>query len=109
MQRSETSESKNTRKRGNDNWRALVIVFLLLAIICAGAYLRTIGVDWDAGRHLHPDERFLSMVLNSMTPVKSVGEYFNTETSTLNPGNIGYDFLSTARCRCSLSAMLANG
>jgi YYY domain-containing protein len=92
MQRSETSESKNTRKRGNDNWRALVIVFLLLAIICAGAYLRTIGVDWDAGRHLHPDERFLSMVLNSMTPVKSVGEYFNTDASTLNPGNVGYDF-----------------
>jgi hypothetical protein len=104
MQRSETSESKNTRKRGNDNWRALVIVFLLLAIICAGAYLRTIGVDWDAGRHLHPDDRFLSMVLNSMTPVKSVGEYFNTDASTLNPGNVGYDFFVYGTLPCSSSA-----
>lgn len=80
------------RKRRNFDWKALITVFLLLSILCAGAYFRMIGVDWDEGRHLHPDERFLSMVLNSMTPVKSLGEFFNTETSTLNPGNVGYDF-----------------
>ncbi|MEL7645924.1 MAG: DUF2298 domain-containing protein [Anaerolineaceae bacterium] len=80
------------RTRSKIDWHALIIVFLLLSILCGGAYFRTIGVDWDEGRHLHPDERFLSMVLNSMTPVNSVGEYFNTEASTLNPGNVGYDF-----------------
>jgi YYY domain-containing protein len=83
---------KTARRRRKIDWHALIIVFLLLSILCGGAYFRTIGVDWDAGRHLHPDERFLSMVLNSMTPVKSVGEYFNTDASTLNPGNVGYDF-----------------
>ena len=70
----------------------MLLIFLLLAIICSGAYFRTIGVDWDQGRHLHPDERFLSMVLNSMTPVPDVRTYFDTSTSTLNPGNVGYQF-----------------
>ena len=86
------TQIQKARKRHNFDWKALITVFLLLSILCAGAYFRMIGVDWDEGRHLHPDERFLSMVLNSMTPVKSLGEFFNTETSTLNPGNVGYDF-----------------
>ncbi len=85
-------EPQTPRKQRRLDWKALITVFLLLSILCAGAYFRTIGVDWDEGRHLHPDERFLSMVLNSMTPVKSLGEFFNTDTSTLNPGNVGYDF-----------------
>lgn len=74
------------------DWKTLLLISLLLAIICSGAYFRTIGVDWDQGRHLHPDERFLSMVLNSMTPVPDVRTYFDTSTSTLNPGNVGYQF-----------------
>jgi len=74
------------------DWKTVLLVSLLLAIICSGAYFRTIGVDWDQGRHLHPDERFLSMVLNSMTPVPDVRTYFDTSTSTLNPGNVGYQF-----------------
>ena len=66
------------------DWKTVLLVFLLLAVICSGAYFRTIGVDWDQGRHLHPDERFLSMVLNSMTPVPDIKTYFDTSTSTLN-------------------------
>ena len=92
MRNSETTDIKKIKTRAKVDWRGGLIVFLLLSIICAGAYFRTIGVDWDEGRHLHPDERFLSMVLNSMTPVRSAGEYFNTDASTLNPGNLGYDF-----------------
>ena len=92
MRNSESTDIKKIGTRAKVDWRGGLIVFLLLSIICAGAYFRTIGVDWDEGRHLHPDERFLSMVLNSMTPVKSAGEYFNTDASTLNPGNLGYDF-----------------
>ncbi|HBG59743.1 MAG TPA: hypothetical protein DDW97_03095, partial [Anaerolineaceae bacterium] len=74
------------------DWKTVLLVFLLLAVICSGAYFRTIGVDWDQGRHLHPDERFLSMVLNSMRPVPDIKTYFDTSTSTLNPGNVGYQF-----------------
>ena len=42
--------------------------------------------------HLHPDERFLSMVLSSISPLEKAGDYFNTEVSSLNPANRGYGF-----------------
>jgi heme/copper-type cytochrome/quinol oxidase subunit 4 len=70
----------------------LVCVILLIVVICAGAYFRLVGMNWDASHHLHPDERFLSMVLASITPVEKAGEYFNTELSSLNPANRGYGF-----------------
>lgn len=90
MAASSNPKSKKDRKRFD--WKSLLIIILLLAIICTGSYFRTVGVDWDEGRHLHPDERFLSMVLSHISPVETVGDYFNTDTSTLNPGNVGYDF-----------------
>ena len=68
---------------------SLVLLFLVLA---AGAYFRFSGMNWDENEHLHPDERFLTMVESSLEPVKSIGDYFNTETSTLNPNNRGYGF-----------------
>jgi nitrate reductase gamma subunit len=71
----------------------LVCVILLIVVICAGAYFRLIGVNWDENHHLHPDERFLSMVLASISPVEKAGEYFNTELSSLNPANRGYGFV----------------
>jgi YYY domain-containing protein len=70
----------------------LVCVILLIVVICAGAYFRLVGVNWDDSHHLHPDERFLSMVLASISPVDNAGEYFNTELSSLNPANRGYGF-----------------
>lgn len=83
---------RNGSSQKGNNALNLAVLVLLLAAILAGAYLRTIGPNWDEGRHLHPDERFLSMVLDSIVPVQSPAEYFNTEISTLNPANRGYDF-----------------
>ena len=37
-------------------WVGLLIVFAI------ALFLRLIGLDWDAGHYLHPDERFLAMV-----------------------------------------------
>lgn len=65
---------------------------LLLLILALGGYLRVIGLDWDESQHLHPDERFMTMVTTSLQPVQSLGEYFDTQTSTLNPANRGYTF-----------------
>ena len=65
---------------------------VLILILVAGAYFRFIGLNWDESQHLHPDERFLTMVEASLTPVKSLGDYFNTDQSTLNPNNVGYGF-----------------
>jgi len=85
-------------------------VLFLLVFILAG-YLRLTGVNWGEGQHQHPDENFLTGVLGSLRahacedetiPVDScppeqqrwmtVGEYFNSATSTLNPYNRGYGF-----------------
>ncbi len=66
------------------------LLFVVVLILAAG--FRFVGINWDQSQHLHPDERFMTMVESSMTPVKSLSEYFNTDTSTLNPNNTGYSF-----------------
>ncbi|MDL1909366.1 hypothetical protein FBQ81_01545 [Chloroflexi bacterium CFX6] len=85
-------------------------VLFLLVFLLAG-YLRLAGVDWGEGQHQHPDENFLTGVLGSLRaqvcrdetiPVDacpedrkrwlSIGEYFDSRTSPLNPYNRGYNF-----------------
>jgi YYY domain-containing protein len=70
----------------------LTVGLLLLAILFGGWYLRNIGLEWDQNYHLHPDERFLTMLETAIQPVGSLSEYFNTNLSTLNPHNVGYSF-----------------
>ncbi len=101
--------TENSAKSKSLYW--LFDAFLVL-ILVAGAYLRTAGLDWDEGQHLHPDERFLTMVESGISPVKacnlpdtpiercpnsqkdwlSFSEYFNSAQSSLNPHNRGYGF-----------------
>ena len=72
--------------------QALITVFLLALILIVGGYFRFLNINWDESYHLHPDERYLSMVLNSIRPVESIKDYFNTQTSSLNPNTHGYTF-----------------
>jgi YYY domain-containing protein len=65
---------------------------LLLLILLFSGFLRIRGIDWDENFHLHPDERFLTLVETSIYPVRSLKEYFDTGTSTLNPHNVGKTF-----------------
>ncbi len=65
---------------------------LLIGILILGAYFRFVGVNWDENQHLHPDERFLTMVASGITSEGNEGRYFDTATSTLNPNNRGYGF-----------------
>jgi YYY domain-containing protein len=65
---------------------------LLIGILIIGAYLRFVGISWDDVYHLHPDERFMTMVETSIQPVQNLSQYFDTSTSTLNPNNMGYSF-----------------
>ena len=76
----------------NEGKFPFIWVLLILGILMIGASFRFIGVNWDESQHLHPDERFLTMVASSVSSVKSLGDYFNTATSTLNPHNVGYGF-----------------
>ncbi len=68
------------------------VLILLLFILAAGSFLRLRGINWDSFTHIHPDERFLTMVETSIKLPGSMGDYFNTSQSTLNPVNSGYSF-----------------
>ena len=57
---------------------------LLAAILALALGLRLYHLDWDHGHHLHPDERFISIV-DSGTKWPSFGAYFDTQHSPLNP------------------------
>ncbi len=83
------SDNKINQPGRNSSWMVWII---LLGILMMGAYFRFIGINWGEQQHLHPDERFLTMVETSISPVKSIAEYFNTEQSSLNPNNRGYGF-----------------
>ncbi|MBW6465564.1 MAG: hypothetical protein K0B06_03575 [Brevefilum sp.] len=73
-------------------WGEILVIVLLVMTLAAGAYLRLVGVNWDEDQHMHPDERFLSLVQAAITPVEGVSDYFDTATSSLNPANRGYTF-----------------
>jgi YYY domain-containing protein len=84
---------------------------LFLLVLALAGYLRLTGVAWGESQHQHPDELFLSGVLDSLRahkcldeaiPVEacppeqkrwiSIGDYFNSKTSPLNPYNHGFAF-----------------
>ena len=65
---------------------------LLISIILLGFFFRIIGLNWDQNQHLHPDERFLTMVLTDIDVPNSFLQYLNPTTSTLNPYNRGHSF-----------------
>lgn len=71
--------------------RALVPFWLGL-ILLLGGVLRFTGLDWDQGQHLHPDERFLTMVETALRWPSSFSEYLDESRSPLNPRNVGYTF-----------------
>ncbi len=64
----------------------------LLCIIALGAIFRFIGINWDANAHLHPDERFLTMIATDISWPKNPIQYFDTSSSPLNPHNKGFSF-----------------
>ncbi len=93
------------RRAINTNWPTLGLV-LVLAV---AALLRFVGLDWDEGTHLHPDERFLTMVETSIEPTFSLQEYFTTATSPLNPHNRGHGFFVYGTLPIFLVRYVADG
>ena len=70
-----------------DRLRARRIFIVLFAV---GLLLRIAGLLWDEGHHLHPDERFISMVEEKLVLPDRLGDYFDGSRSTLNPYNRGH-------------------
>lgn len=71
-------------------WKRRSFALLQTALILGLSYsLRTCGGEWDQGQLLHPDERFLCMVVGEMGQPASLAEFFDTDSSPLNPHNLG--------------------
>ncbi len=66
----------------------------LLVVLLGAAGFRFAGVNWDAGQHLHPDERFLSMVVTAEGRPDSASAYLDEARSPLNPRNVGFPFFA---------------
>lgn len=64
----------------------------LTAVLAFTLFTRFYNLNWDAGHHLHPDERFLTMVVPELAFPQTVAQYFDTATSPLNPHNRNYPF-----------------
>ena len=52
---------------------------ILIGLLLLGGIFRFQGLAWDAGHHLHPDERFISMVEEKIAFPKSAGAYFDSK------------------------------
>lgn len=73
------------------SWEAITIT-LLLMILAMAAYFRFTGLNWDQNFHLHPDERYLTIVGSSLEGASDPITYLQTSKSPLNPYNANQTF-----------------
>ena len=59
--------------------------YLLVMILLIAAAFRLTGVNWDSGKRLHPDERFLTSVATDIKWPSNVDTYFDPQASPLSP------------------------
>lgn len=67
-------------------------IVIFFGIVVLSFYFRFQNLNWDHGFHLHPDERFLTMVGVAMKIPQTIENYLNPHTSLANPSNIGFSF-----------------
>lgn len=82
-------------------------ILFLCAVVLLGGILRFIGINWDSGYHLHPDERFLTMVSSAMMLPNSFAEYLDPNLSLFNPTNINFSFFVYGIFPLTLNKILA--
>jgi len=82
-------------------------IFLFLILIIAFV-LRIFGINWDQGQHLHPDERFLTMVISDIKLPQNIFNYFDSQHSPLNPANQNYDFYAYGTLPLLIVRILGN-
>jgi len=82
-------------------------ILVAATIILLAFFFRFNNLNWDENFHLHPDERFLTMVGTAMKIPSSITQYFDQKTSLLNPSNIGYNFFVYGRFPLILTKYLA--
>jgi len=72
--------------------RKYISISIFAVIFSLATFFRLYGVNWDQGQHLHPDERFLTMVTTGISWPENIFEYLDSSTSPLNPHNRGFGF-----------------
>ncbi len=82
-------------------------LLLFISIAVFGFFLRTYNLNWDQDHHLHPDERFLTMLALELEVPDSFAEYLDPNSSTLNPRNKGYNFFVYGTFPISLNKVFA--
>ncbi len=65
---------------------------MLFFILLLALGYRLVGLDWDQGQHLHPDERFLTMVAIAIKIPFSFSDYLNPQISSMSPYNNNFPF-----------------
>ena len=60
---------------------------LLCCILLLAGVFRLYNINWDQNQHLHPDERFLTMVGNAMQLPPTFFSYLDPQISLFNPAN----------------------
>jgi len=63
----------------------------LAAVLLSAAALRLYNVNWDDLHHVHPDERWISMVASDITWPENFKDILDPRKSTLNPLWIAQD------------------
>ncbi len=84
-------------------------MLVLIGVLSMAAYFRLAGLNWDEHQHLHPDERFLTQVLTAVEIPNSLGEYFDSTTSSLNPRNRGHGFFVYGDFPITITRLVAEG
>ena len=69
------------------NTKKTVYLIVLMALA-----IRLFGLNFDQGQHLHPDERFLTIVVSTIHLPSNLTDYFSQDHSPLNPYNHGFNF-----------------
>jgi len=85
----------------------MIMKRVLLLILLLGCLFRFYNLNWDANFHLHPDERFLTMVGNSLKVPANILNYLDPAKSTFNPANTGYKFFVYGTFPLTLNKILA--
>src|SRR3989338_4555153 len=82
-------------------------ILIIFSILLLAFFFRFNNLNWYSNFHLHPDERFLTMVGNAMKLPTTINQYFDQKASLLNPVNINYKFFVYGRFPLILTKYLA--
>lgn len=72
--------------------KSIVHILAFTAVCFIAVLFRFTGINWDSNAHLHPDERFLTMVTMAISWPNTIPQYFDTTLSPASPHNKGFAF-----------------